>query len=181
MPPFNQSVLEQELFKKDELKAGTPWRLLTVAFITLLTTLVLYLGLNFGYAPFLDSQLEDVNKKLDNLSSSINEQDAQKIFTFYSQLYNINDLLNSRYNSTNILNLLETNIMKSVYYTGFSFNLDEKQIALEGIAPSYEILGQQLELFKTAKEIKTVKLENARVLEEKNSGIRFTIRLEMNL
>ncbi len=178
---FNQSILEQELFKKDSIKIGTPWRLLTIAFITLLTTAVLFLGLKFGYLPFLNSQLENTDKKIEDLTASINEQDAQKIFTFYSQLFNINDLLRSRYSSANLLNIIEANTLKNLYFTSFNFNLEEKQIAIEGIAPSYEALSQEMEILKKAKEIKNIKLESARTLEEKGGGIRFAIRAEMNL
>lgn len=181
MPSYSQSVLEQELFKKDDIKAKAPWKLLTVAFITFLTAGVLFLGLRFGYIPFLDSQLKDTDQKLSQLSSSFNEQDVKKIFTFYSQLYNINDILKSRYDSPKILKVLESETIKNIYYTGFNFDIDEKQMTAEGIAPSYEALAQQMELLKTAPEIKNVKLESARAIEERGGGIKFGIRADINI
>lgn len=176
MPPYNQSVLEKELFKKDDVRTKTPWRLLTVAFIAFLTAAVLFLGLNFGYVPFLDSQISDIDNNLNQLSSSFNEKEVQRVFTFYSQIYNINDILKIRYDAPKIFKELEAQTIKNVYYTNFNFDIDAKRMTIEGIAPSYEALAQQMELLKNISGIDNVQLDSARTSEERGGGIRFSIR-----
>lgn len=179
--PYGQSVLEKELTRRNGAKIKVPWRLLLIAFLTFSATVAIFLGLKFGYLPYLNSRIEKVNREINQLTVSISEEDVQNFFGLYSRLVNIDNLLNNRYRSTKALELLEKNTIKSVFYTDFHYDFKDKTFTLEGRALNYETLSQQLEIFKKLPAVKNLKLESAYSEGGKNIPPRFVIRMELNI
>ncbi len=175
MPQYTNSALAQELKKPERLPVGWPWRLLLFVTIIFAVLFATYLGMTLGYKPYLNSQIKDFNAKINSLSQSVDEQEQQNLSNLYSQLINAQELLGSHTAVSKIFDFLEANTHKQIYYLTSNISLTEKSINLEGAASDYNILSQQLELFKRAPEIEKVFLDNSRLTEEGN--IRFTVRL----
>ena len=165
--------------KKDPARVGTPWRLLSMGFIVFIIAAVVYLGMDFGYKPFISSQIGKTQAKIDELVGSITEEEAQNSVTFYSQMSNINELLNSKKIISQTFGTVKDNTLKNIYYSSFGLDYGSQEIRMEGAAPTYEALAQQIDIFRKLKEVKGVKLENARKDQEKTGRIIFSLKLQL--
>ena len=174
MPQYN-SALEQELKRPERLSVGWPWRLLVFGFIILGMTVASYFGMVFGYTPYLNSQITSLDQKIAGLSQTIDEQQQKKLATFYSQLINVQGLLNSHPAVSKLFDFLEKNTHQNVYYQLLDLSLPEKSLKLEGNASSYNVLSQQLELFRLAPETERVFLDNSRPAQ--TGEINFSMRV----
>lgn len=175
--PYTQSPLDRQLMKKEEIRIGLPWRLLTIAFLTFGITLAIYLGMAFGFRPFLNNQIENINIELDQLANSISEDQAQGFLIFYSQMVNIDKTLKSRGSASKTFDFLEKNTLKSVYYNNMNVDYPNRIVRLEGRAPDFEILAQQMGVLKNSPEIEKITLSNASLSEDRTGGVRFIIQI----
>ena len=157
------------------MPVGWPWRLLVFVVIIFGVTVATYLGMTLGYKPYLNSQIKTLDAKITNLSQAVGEEQQKNLVGLYSQLVNIQSLLNSHPVASKIFDFLEKNTHQQIYYTALNLSLTEKSVKLEGIAVNYGILAQQLELFRKTPEIEKVFLDDSRLTEE--GSIRFSIRL----
>ncbi len=172
---YTTSVLEEQLKRGERLPVGWPWRLLTFTIIVFAIILSIYFGMILGYNPYLNLQIKNLDQKITELSQTIDETQQKTLIDFYSQLVNVQDLLNSHTICSRFFDFLEKNTHQNVYYLSLNLSLAEKNARIDGIVPNYNILAQQLELFRKAPEIERVFLDDSRVVE--GGGIRFTSRL----
>lgn len=173
--PNTNSALEQELMKKEKLPVGWPWRLLLFTIIVFGVTIVTYLGMEFGYKPYLNSQMTRLDGQITSLSQQIDVNQQKNLIDFYSQLVNAQKLLTSHVSASKLFDFLEKDTYQKIYYTSLNFSLDEKSIKLGGIANDYDALSKQLELFRQAPEIDNVFLDDSRLSDQ--GGISFSITL----
>jgi len=175
MPQYTNSALEQELRKPERLPVGWPWRLLVFVVIIFGVTVATYLGMILRYKPYLNSQVKNLDAKITSLSQAVDEEQQKNLVGLYSQLVNIQGLLNSHPAASKIFDFLEKNTHQQIHYLTLNLSLTDKNIKLEGIASDYGVLAQQLELFRKFPEIEKVFLDYSRITEE--GSIRFSIRL----
>lgn len=168
------SLLEEQLKKSERLPVGWPWRLLVFTTIVFGVTVATYFGMVLGYKPYLNSRVKNLDQEITGLSQAIDEQQQKSLVNFYSQLINIQDLLTSRQTASTFFDFLEKNTHQNVYYQSLNLSLPEKNVKIEGNASNYNVLVQQLELFRRAPEIERVLLDDSRLGE--GGGIRFSIR-----
>jgi len=173
--PYNQSILEQELRRGEKVEAGLPWRLLVFSAFLFGLLFFVYLGMQFGYKPYLNSRIKNLDSKINNLNQVIDEGERKRLIDMYSQFINIQDLLKSHTVPSRLIELLEKNTQSQIYYLSLNFSLTDKSLRLEGVSPNYNILAQQLELFQRIPEIERVNLDNSQLLG--NGDIRFSIKL----
>lgn len=175
MPEPTPSLLEEQLKKRERLPVGWPWRLLVFATIVFGLTVAIYFGMVIGYKPYLDSQVKNLDQKIVSLGQAIDEQQQKSMVIFYSQLINIQSLLASHQTASNLFGFLEKNTHQNVYYDSLSLSLPERNVKIDGNASDYNVLVQQLELFRRAPEIERVLLDNSRSAD--GGRIHFSIRL----
>ena len=174
MPQYTRTALEEQLGRSERLPVGWPWRLLIFTFIIFGLTVVTYLGMSFGYKPYLNSRIKNLDAEIANLSQSVDEQQQKNLASFYSSLVNIQNLLASHPVASKFFDFLEKNTHQKIYYLSLNLSLLEKNIRLDGVAPDYDAIAQQLELFRKAPEIERIFLDDSRALD--TGGIRFSIR-----
>lgn len=150
MPQIN-SRLEARL-SSERLSAGWPWRLFLFSLLIAATAAVAYVGMEFGYKFYLQSQIQTKDQAIKDLTQSVSEDDQEKFVNFYSQLANLKVLLDEHITVSDIFPFLETNTNKQVYFNVLDFNFKDRRLSMEGFAQSYEILAQQLEAFNRAPE-----------------------------
>ncbi len=172
---YTRTAIEEQLSRKEKLPVGWPWRLLAFTLIILGLTVISYLGMAFGYRPYLNSRIKNLDTEIANLSQSVDEQQQANLKNFYSGLINIQQLLASHPVASKFFDFLEKNTSQKIYYLSLNMSWPEKNVKLEGVAPDYDAITQQLELFRQAPEIENVFLDDSRALEQ--GGIRFSIRL----
>jgi nitrogen fixation/metabolism regulation signal transduction histidine kinase len=177
MAQYTKSALEEELKRPDSLPVGWPWRLLLFMAIVFCTMAALYLGMTLGYKPYLNSQINSLDQKISQLSQSIDEEQQKSLISFYSQLININNLLKTHSESSKFFDFLEKNTSGRVYYESADLSVSGKTVKLEGIAASYSVLAEQIEIFRRASEVEGVFLDGSSVGQ---SGIDFSATLSLN-
>ena len=175
MPELTPSLLEEQLKKRERLPVGWPWRLLVFTTIVFGLTVAIYFGMVLGYKPYLNSQVKNLDQKIASLGQAIDEQQQKGMANFYSQLINIQNLLASHQTASNLFGFLEKNTHQNVYYSSLNASLLEKSVKIEGNASDYNVLVQQLELFRRAPEIERVLLDDSRSSD--TGGINFSIRV----
>lgn len=153
MPPrqFTQNPLNQ--FESENLPVGWPWRFFSASLIIFFAVLLVYLGLVFGYQPYLRSQIQEMDNQINQLLGTVSKEDQENFTQFYSQLVNLKSLLDNHAESSKLFPLLEKITNKKVYYTNLNLRIPERELELEGLTESYAVLGEQLESFNQSNEI----------------------------
>lgn len=173
MPEHNKSVTEQFLGPQ-KLPVGWPWKIFVFSIILFGLVLFIYLGIIWGYQPYLKAQEQSLDKKINEIGGQISQQDRENFINFYSQLINLQGLLNRHIKGSNIYNFLEKNTEQGVYYEGANLSATEHNISLTGVARSYDNLVKQLAAFEQAPEISRVMLQDSQASDK---GIRFSLQL----
>ncbi len=174
--PYTRSLLEEELKRGERLQVVLPWKLFSLSFFIFIGAIVVYLGMNFGYVPYLNTQIKNIDKDIESLSQSVGEQEKNELINFYSQLVNINKLIDSQAKASAVLSFLEKNTHKKVRYTSLAFDAKSDELRISGVASSYEVISEQLNIFSQAPEVESVFLDSS-ASDKEIKGARFEIRL----
>lgn len=156
---------------------GWPWRLFLFSLLALTAAAVLYFGLEFGYKTYLNSQIQNRDGAIDELTKTISPEEQRRFIDFYSQLANLKVLLNNHLFTSRLFPLLESNTNQLVYYDSVDFSIKDRRLALEGVAASYEALSQQLAAFNQVSEVERVLINESRRDGER---VRFRLNLFIN-
>ncbi len=161
--------------------AGFPWRLLIISFVVFGLTILVWAGIQFGYIPFLNSQLSNAMANFNSLSGKISEQQQKDLTGFYSQLYNIQSLQASHIYSAKLFDFLEKNIYPNVVLTSFQASLTGGSIRFDGIASDYSTLTNELAILKSDPNVTLVTLDSSRQKDVKEGGgVAFTISVSIS-
>jgi len=174
MAQYTKSALEEELKKPESLPIGWPWRLLLFMLIVFATTAAVYLGMVVGYKPYLNSKITTLDQEINQLGQTIDPEQQKNLISFYSQLVNINSLLQSHTKSSKFFDFLEKNTSSKIYYKAVDMSLEEKKVKIEGEASSYTALAEQVELFRRSPEVEKISLESSLAGD---SGVSFALNL----
>lgn len=163
-------------FQGERLPVGWPWRFLMVSFVIFLTSILVYLGLAFGYKPFLNSSIEKKDAEISQQAASVKKEDQDKLIQVYSQMINIKGLLDSHIFPSGIFTLLEQKTHPKVYFTGADFKSSEGELQLDGLAASFSVLSEQLEIFAKTPEIDRYTLRQS---QQSGDLIQFQVLLKL--
>ena len=155
--PINSNLRDQ--FVNEQIPVGLPWRLLTFSVIVFGFSLFIYFGLKFGYETYLNARAEQLDKNIEELASRVSKEEQQDFINFYSQLVNLEKVLNRHKFSSNIYGFLERNTLPLVYYYEGDFLVGDGTLGLKGRADSLEVLVQQLGVFDKASELEKTVLD----------------------
>lgn len=164
MAQYSQNVSEQ-VMKSDTLGAGLPWRLLVFSFFIFLLSILTYLGLNIGYANYLDSQIAAKQQEIDALDAKVSREARSVFVDFYSRLSNFRNLSADHVYTNKFFPMLEKITSPYVYYNNFDLNISEKRLVLSGLAANYESLSRQLYLYNNEPMIDAYILNQSRIVE----------------
>lgn len=138
---------------------------------------VAYFGLSFGYAPFLENRISQVDSELSRLSSSIPQADQENFISFYSQLVHVRELLQKHINASAVFPVLEKNTHTQIHFTNFDFSADEFRVGVEGVAANYEVLSQQLAMLDKVAEVSNYVITESQAVEGR---VRFRLNIFFN-
>jgi len=170
---FVQNPLDQ--FEPEKLPIGWPWRLFLLTLGLFTFSVLLYLGLAFGYSPYLNSQIEMKRSELSQLA--IPQEDRQILGQASSLLANLEGILNNHILSSKLFSVLERVTNQKTYYTNANLKVPQRELELRGFVESYEILAQQLEAYEQAEEIESYSLNESQASQDL---ISFRISLKLN-
>lgn len=160
--PLPLKVIEQ-LGREPARTPGAPLRLIMFAATVFFVSAFSYLGLIFGYKPFLDSKIEEINKEIENFKKEVSVDDQLKLISYYSQLVNLGKLLDDHIYASPLFSWLEKNTHSKVYYTKFALNLGSRELQLGGISSSPLDVAEQVKIFDSQKEVDRVVFKSASV------------------
>lgn len=172
MAQYTRSVNDK--FLNDKLAVGWPWRMFVFTLIMLLAAVVTYLGLSFGYKPYLQNSVSEAESELKSLSLRISPESQRNFIRFYSQVSNLKSLLAKHVIASKLFPLLETVTNKKVVYSLTTLIPEEHTLRIEGFVASYEILAAQLTLYEQAPWVEKVILDNSSL---SGKTIKFGARL----
>ncbi len=175
--PLPQKVTEQ-LARVPARTPGIAGQLLMLTSLLFFVSLGSYLGLQYGYKPYLDTQIENLDKDINNFAKQISPQEQTKIINFYSQLANLETLLNNHIFTSALLDWFEKNTQVNIYYSNFNFDSIKGDITLSGVAKTIEDLGEQLIIFNQLPEVRKVILSG--ISSQPNGLKEFELRLSIN-
>ncbi len=165
-----------ERMKSEELPVGWPWRFLMFTVLIAATVGVGSVGLAFGYKPLLDSRLTGQDAALTDLGKVIPAKQQDEFVRFYSQLVNLQSLLDTHVTASPLFGLLESRTNASVSYAVMELRVPERKIVLEGNASNYKAFAEQLQSFTEAPEVESVIVNDSNALEGK---VKFRITVTM--
>ncbi len=174
MAQYTRSANEE--FFKEHLKVGWPWHMFLFTLVVLLSVILTYFGLSFGYKPFLLRSITDTESKLIGLTLDVERESQDNFVTFYSQITNVKTLLAKHVITSKLLPLLENETHQKVVYTSANLILSEKILRIEGFAQSYEVLSAQLVLYEGASWVEKVILDNSSLGDQ---SVKFSVRLKL--
>jgi len=172
-----EQVIER-LSKESPQTPGWSFGLLAFSGGILLVALFVYFGLVFGYEPYLDSRISQLNAQMATLAKSISASDMTKFTAFYSEITNLKAVLGNHIIFTHFLSWLEGNTEVNVYYSRLTFSAGD-QVVLSALAPTETDVNQQVAIFEAAPEVKTVNL-SAVSLSPTGGQWQFTVTLIMD-
>lgn len=165
----------EKLIREPSRTQGAYRELLLISGALFGLSVLIYLGLAFGYSAYLRSSLAAVDEQIRNFSAGISQEERAELQGFYSQLVNLRTLLAEHAVGSPVLSLLERTVQPDVYYTKLTLNVNNNQAVLTGASLSLENVAAQAAALKSQPEVERVDFNNAGAQEE--GPWQFTITL----
>jgi hypothetical protein len=156
--PLPQQVIEQ--LGRGSVK--TPGWSLGILFFSgsiLCVMVAIYLGLTFGYEPYLNGSIAQAKSQMNVLGNSISSADQAKLIAYYSQVSNLNTLVSEHVFFSQFLTWLEGNTEANVYYGSLNFT-SKNQVALTVFARTQADVNQQIAIFESSSDVIGVSVSN---------------------
>jgi hypothetical protein len=138
--------------------------------------LLIYAGLAFGYEPYLQSQLQSEQNQMNALSQSIPGSDQAQLIDYYSQIANLQSLLQDHVDEVAFFSWLEKDTEANIYYQSFALTGGDR-VSLAGMGLTEADVNQQIAIFENAPEVSAVTVSNVTAPETPGSGWGFSITL----
>lgn len=172
MAQYTRSANER--FLKEHLTVGWPWRMFVFTLVIFLAAVFGYLGLTFGYKPYLQSSIANVESELNSLVLQVSSDSQKSFVEFYSQIANLKSLLGKHVLTSKIFPLLEAYTHQKSVYSSVTLVVEERTLRIEGFAESYQVLAAQLALYEQAPWVEKVVLDNSSLSDK---TVKFGARL----
>jgi hypothetical protein len=158
--PLPQSVLER-MQTEPSKTPGWSRQLLMFSGTIFFITVLIYVGLAYGYKSYLNSSVQKLQDQIQSFSQQIPLDEQTKIINFYSQLANLKTLLTNHVVASPVFEWLEKNTQANVFYSKFSLNAATNQLSLTGSAKTADDFNQQMAIFENNQEVKKMKTGGA--------------------
>ena len=140
-------------------------------------TLLIYVGLAYGYEPYINGQITQLQGQVTTIAQSISSADQANLVTFYSEITNVKSTLANHVIFSNFLSWLQTNTEANIFYPQMSFS-GGTQVTLSGFAKNESDVNQQLAIFESSPAVKSVTISG--IALQNTSGLwQFTAILTM--
>lgn len=158
------------------LPSGTPLKFLTFSFFLFLASILVYVGLSVGYRTFLNSEISKLEESIDELRFQISVDQQENLVKFFSQVSNVEDLLNDHVVTSNLFPILQDSTHSKVAYSGMDVSVDNRKVLIDGVAETFDALVSQLTIYESVPEIERIVLESS---SRTGGVINFKVELTM--
>jgi hypothetical protein len=175
--PLPQQVVEQ--LSRDSSAKTPGWSSGIILFSIAIFGVValIYLGLTFGYEPYLNGQITSAQSQTTKLGAQVSSADEAQLVTYYSQIANVQKLITSHVLFSQFLTWLGANTEANVYYTNFTF-ASGNQVTLAALAKTPADVVAQIGVFESSPEVQGVSVSN--ISSAQSGGWSFNVVLTMN-
>lgn len=159
LPP---QALEQ-LSREPVRTPGWSGTLLMFSSTLLFVGIFAWVGLSYGYQPYLSKQLDGLDAELKTASKQINADTQSELISFYSQLTNLDTILDHHVYASAVFDLLEARVQPNIFFTKLDLNTETGKMILGGSAKSVKDVTEQVKLLEDDPKIASVALGNVAV------------------
>jgi hypothetical protein len=156
-------ALPQEVINRlsEERPAEVSWTSGLFGFsVTLfVVVIVLYAGMSFGYAPYVNSRIVGVDNDLKRIGQSVNTDKTASLIGFYSQVTHVRSLAQGHIFFSQFLTWLGAHTEANVYFLALSFS-GGNQASLTVLARTENDLNQQVAVFESDPNVASVNVSN---------------------
>lgn len=160
-----QKAIEQ-LGREPVKTPGWSGRILMLTSSIFLIAVAAYIGIRFGYRPYLQERLDEVQFNLESFAQRIPVAQQQQIITFYSQLVNVRKILDDEKLPTEVFSWLEGHTQANVAFTQFGLNFAGDSIALQAQGRTLEDVIQQVVSLEELPELRGIEFPGVTRSEE---------------
>ncbi len=140
---------------------GWSGRMLMFSSVLFVLSLATWLGLSFGYNKTLEAEINRNEAKIKSMGQA-DEAMQDNILRMYSQIVNIDHLLQNHSYASTLFSYVEKNTHPNVYLRNLSYSSLNNQISLVGVATSPKYVAEQMSIYKDDVSTKSVKLNSTR-------------------
>ncbi len=160
--------------------AGAPWRLLIISGVLFLLCVIIYAGMDFGYTPYLNSEIQKVDASTADLSKDVKNGQQKDMVRLYSQLYNINNLYSAHIYPSRIFTFLEKRIVPTVRITTLDVDVPKLVLKFDAIAPDFDTVVLQVATIQSDEHVAQAVLASSKKQDPKEGGgFAFSVRMEV--
>lgn len=171
-----QTVLER-LERETPRTPGWSGQLLMFSGTVFFLSILIWVGLVYGYKPYLFSQLKKAQTQIQAFGQQVPVEEQAKIANFYSQLTNLKNLLGGHVLVSQLFPWLEKNTEVNVYFEKFGLNTKTGEVLLGGVAKTMDDVNQQLAIFSSRQEVKKLSVTT---VSFEGGAWRFDVKLSLN-
>ncbi len=158
-----------------------PWRILVISLVVFVLTAIIYIGIEFGYKPYLEKQIKDVEASSLALEKQIDEKQRNDLIDFYSQLYNIKSLSASHVYPYTTFEYLEKNTNPLIKINAMQINVLGREMKMDALASDYDAMIGQIASYKSDPRVESVSLDSSKKRDIKDGGgVLFSIKIIFN-
>lgn len=150
----------EKLSHSSERTTGVYSQLLMLSLSMAILATFLFLGLTYGYQPYLDSKIASLDEQINKFGEEIPAEKQAEMATFYSQIVNLKTVLNNHSFLTPFWGWLEKNTLENVYFNKVTVNTSGNQITLQGGARGSQDIMAQLTVFENSPEVERLVFGN---------------------
>lgn len=143
----------------------------TVFFISI----AVYFGIVFGYKPYLQKEVAALDNQIKTFGKQIPQEEQNKLVSFYSQIVNLQEILQKHVISSKLFAWLEKNTEAGVYFTKFNLAAPTSQINLSGVAKTIDDFSKQIIIFQNDKLVSRISINS--VLVSPSGAWQFSVTL----
>ncbi|MEK7507926.1 MAG: hypothetical protein AAB602_02480 [Patescibacteria group bacterium] len=174
--PLPQKVVEQ-LGREPPRTPGWSGKLLMFSGTIFFVVLSVYLGLAFGYTPYLKAQIAKINKDIDQFGQQVSSGDQLKLVNFYSQLGNIKSLLASQIIGLRAFDWIEKNTQVNSYIKNLTVNFTVGQMSYNVSTITMDDALQQVSWLENKPEIEKLGIGG---ISSSGSEWQFSVQLSLD-
>ncbi|MBI4094192.1 MAG: hypothetical protein HY436_00075 [Candidatus Liptonbacteria bacterium] len=138
----------EQLAREPARTPGSLNRLLLFSSAVFLIVLFVYLGMRFGYRPYLGSERSKLTREIETFRQRIPASDQERLLAFASQITHLRTIFADYRATSRALTWLEDNTHQNVFFTGFDFDVARSAMRLGGEARTPDDVGAQLTAFR---------------------------------
>lgn len=172
-----QKVVDQ-LSKSPARTQGVFGQLIMLGTVLFGASLAVYLGLAFGYRPYLVGEISKLDNQIETFAKTVPPEDQARLVQFYSQIVNLKSLLGKHVVFSPVFDWIEENTQVNTYFGIVSINYKNSQISIDAISKTLEDASEQLLAFEKLPEVKSVKMANMSL--DPSRSWKFNLNLTVN-